>query len=177
MPWSPGHSASMGHSSQNSQLNVIYNVIGTPSREVLKKMGLADSEIDKFLHAPRKAENFAERFPKATPESLDLLTKMLMFDPEERISILDALSHPYLSGGDAGRMSPVTTTHNGTSHPLEIGVSIDFSFEERATSIQSIRQMILEECAWYENVWTKAQADAAANGPASGAATTGGPYN
>ena len=168
MPWSPGHNASVGHGAKNSQLNVIYNVIGTPSRDVLKKMGLGASEIDSFLQASRKPENLAERFPKATPESLDLLTKMLMFDPEERISIPDALSHGYLNG-DGGRVSPTTPGVGASAHSMETGVSIDFSFEERATSIPSIRRMILEECAWYRSVWRKALADAEAGGTAASA--------
>jgi hypothetical protein len=172
MPWSPGHNASVGHGAKNSQLNVIYNVIGTPSRDVLKKMGLGASEIKTFLQAPRQPENFAERFPKATPESLDRLKKMLMFDPEERISIPDALSHQFLNG-DGGRLSPVTPGAGASSRSLETGVSIDFSFEEKATTIQNIRRMILEECAWYRDVWGKAQADAEAGGGAAAAATGG----
>ena len=167
MPWSPGHNASPGQNAQNSQLNVIYDVIGTPSRLVLRKMGLPDTEIEKVLQNPRKPENFAERFPKASSASLDLLTKMLKFDPDDRISILDALSHQYLVG-DGGQTPFVSTS--GASYPSETGVSIDFSFEEKATCIQNIREMILEECAWYKNVWSKALADAKANGSANGSA-------
>ena len=33
----------------------------------------------------------------ASKDALDLLTKMLMFDPVARISAKDALAHPYFS--------------------------------------------------------------------------------
>ncbi|TYZ62496.1 hypothetical protein PybrP1_001998 [[Pythium] brassicae (nom. inval.)] len=36
-------------------------------------------------------------FPNANPEALDLLWKMLVFDVEQRITVEDALRHPYLA--------------------------------------------------------------------------------
>lgn len=38
-----------------------------------------------------------ERFPEAGPEALDLLSKMLTFDPARRISVRDAMRHPWLA--------------------------------------------------------------------------------
>lgn len=34
--------------------------------------------------------------PTASPEALDLLSKMLKFDPDERITAEECLKHPYL---------------------------------------------------------------------------------
>jgi serine/threonine protein kinase len=39
----------------------------------------------------------AKLVPKASPEARDLLEKMLMFDPAQRITVVDALRHPYLA--------------------------------------------------------------------------------
>lgn len=33
--------------------------------------------------------------PNATPQAIDLLTKLLKFDPDERITALEALTHPF----------------------------------------------------------------------------------
>lgn len=38
-----------------------------------------------------------ERFPDAGPDALDLLSRMLTFDPARRISVRDAMRHPWLS--------------------------------------------------------------------------------
>jgi len=35
-------------------------------------------------------------FPNADPRALDLLDKMLTFNPDKRIVVEDALAHPYL---------------------------------------------------------------------------------
>ncbi len=34
--------------------------------------------------------------PNATPEALDLLSKMIMFNPDERITAQEAIKHPFL---------------------------------------------------------------------------------
>lgn len=149
---SPTHTnMNMGQDYKNSQLDVIYSIIGTPSREVFKNMGVKDSAIDGLTRRRRDPIDFRQRYPSATPESLDLLEKMLKFDPEARIGISDALSHKYLSDDTTGRAS---ASASGQTH-TELGVSIDFSFEGKATTKKRIREMILEECDWYANVWRK----------------------
>ncbi|CAM9469957.1 unnamed protein product, partial [Ectocarpus sp. 6 AP-2014] len=41
--------------------------------------------------------SLTERFPDAGAEALDLLSKMLTFDPSRRISVRDAMRHPWLA--------------------------------------------------------------------------------
>lgn len=37
--------------------------------------------------------------PQATHEAVHLLCQMLVFDPDKRITVVDALAHPYLDEG------------------------------------------------------------------------------
>lgn len=41
--------------------------------------------------------DFRALYPSADPQALDLLDKMLVFDPAKRISVTEALAHPWLS--------------------------------------------------------------------------------
>jgi serine/threonine protein kinase len=40
---------------------------------------------------------FEEAFPGVDPLAVDLLKRMLRFDPEERLTVTEALAHPYLA--------------------------------------------------------------------------------
>lgn len=45
----------------------------------------------------KKRVGFTSFFPKATPQAMDLLRKLLSFSPEERITVEQALAHPYVA--------------------------------------------------------------------------------
>ncbi|KAJ3336616.1 Mitogen-activated protein kinase [Gonapodya sp. JEL0774] len=79
------------------QLNQILHILGTPDDETLRRIG-----SDRALLYIRSLERmpkiqFSHLFPRADPQALDLLEKLLKFDPAARITVEDALAHPYLS--------------------------------------------------------------------------------
>ena len=41
--------------------------------------------------------NFKAMYPDASPKSIDLMERMLQFDPRKRITVEEALQHPYLA--------------------------------------------------------------------------------
>ncbi|CAN1814016.1 Mitogen-activated protein kinase 7 [Linum perenne] len=41
---------------------------------------------------------FSHLYPRADPQAIDLLQRMLVFDPTKRITVDEALRHPYMSG-------------------------------------------------------------------------------
>lgn len=54
----------------------------------------ARSYLQSLPYKPRVPWN--NLFPMADPNALDLLDKMLTFNPSKRINVEEALSHPYL---------------------------------------------------------------------------------
>ncbi|SBS85304.1 mitogen-activated protein kinase 2, putative [Plasmodium malariae] len=96
-PLSPDHNSKKVHEKSNrDQLNVIFNVIGTPTEDDLKSIN--KDEVIKYikLFPPREGIDLKNKFPSISEEGIDLLESMLRFNAKKRITIDNALSHPYL---------------------------------------------------------------------------------
>lgn len=78
-------------------LNHILQILGTPPEETLQEIASQKvyNYIFQFGNIPGRS--FESILPGANPEALELLKKMLEFDPKKRITVEDALEHPYLS--------------------------------------------------------------------------------
>jgi serine/threonine protein kinase len=60
----------------------------------------------------------------ATPQALDLLSRMLVFDPSRRITVDDALRHPYLAALHDASDEPVADApFNFEVPPVGVGPS------------------------------------------------------
>jgi len=83
-------------SSTRAQLELIIRLLGSPSEEVLGAVASkAAARIIRNMPKYPRAD-FSAVFPGVNPQGLDLLSKMLVFDYRERITVDDALKHPYL---------------------------------------------------------------------------------
>ncbi|KAK4049083.1 mitogen activated protein kinase [Microbotryomycetes sp. JL221] len=80
----------------HNQLTLILEVLGTPSLEDF--YAISSHRSRDYLRAMpfRTKRPFSTLFPNANPLALDLLEKCLTFNPAKRISVEDALTHPYL---------------------------------------------------------------------------------
>ncbi|KAF9005926.1 kinase-like domain-containing protein [Cyathus striatus] len=79
------------------QLNKVLDVLGTPEDAIIIKIG-SDKAQAYVRSLPFKTKvPFHKVLPAADAQSLDLLAKMLTFDPTERITVPQALEHPWLS--------------------------------------------------------------------------------
>ncbi|XP_029633024.1 mitogen-activated protein kinase 1 [Octopus bimaculoides] len=78
------------------QLNHILAVLGSPSAEDLQC--IINEKARGYIQAlPYKPKiPWCSLFQKADPKALDLLDKMLTFNPNNRITVEMALAHPYL---------------------------------------------------------------------------------
>ncbi|OMJ69000.1 hypothetical protein SteCoe_33389 [Stentor coeruleus] len=77
----------------NDQLNMIFQIVGTlPSYDFI-----TDPKALKYLQAyPEiKSKSLAEIYPAITTNELDLLIGMLSFNPRQRLTLDQAINHPY----------------------------------------------------------------------------------
>jgi len=114
------------------QLNQILHILGTPNEETLSRIGSprAQEYVRNLPFMPKKA--FPSLFPQANPDALDLLDKMLAFDPSSRISVEQALEHPYLH-----------IWHDASDEP-DCPTTFNFDFEV-IDDVGEMRRVILEE--------------------------------
>jgi len=114
------------------QLNQILHYLGTPNEETLSRIGSPRAqEYVRNLPYMQKV-SFAALFRGANPDALDLLDKMLAFDPSSRISVEAALEHRYLQ-----------IWHDASDEPTA-PTTFDFHFEV-VEDVGQMKKMILDE--------------------------------
>lgn len=85
----------------NDQLNQILRVLGTPDEGTIERLRKDSPEIQPRPFPRMPKVPFSHLFPKAHPLAIDLLEKLLKFDPAQRISADEALRHPYFTTSHA----------------------------------------------------------------------------
>jgi serine/threonine protein kinase len=87
------------------QIKLIIGVIGTPTE-------IKDEESRDFIaKLPKKKKvPFSELYPTASKNACDLLERLLTFDPDERITVEEALRHPYLEELHCEEDEPICET-------------------------------------------------------------------
>ena len=78
-------------------------------------------------------------YPDAEPDAVDLIDKMLVFDPTSRITVEEALSHPYLA-----------SLHDVSDEPSASG-PFEFSFEGEAMTEERVRELVHAELTEYHD--------------------------
>ena len=100
------------------QMNLIFSVLGTPSKSDMKF--ITNDKALEYIKSLKKQPKipFNKIYKDANPLALDLLDKMLIFNPHERITVDEALAHPYFK-----------SLHNPKTEN-ECKVAFDFEFEK-----------------------------------------------
>lgn len=118
-----------------SQLNLITDLLGTPSAEDLKyACNGAKTHILRMPHKPPCLSALYNLSSHATHEAVHLLSRMLVFNPDKRMSCIDALAHPYL---DEGRLryhtcmcSCCVNTPSGRQYTSNFEPSVEERFDD-----------------------------------------------
>lgn len=91
------HAIFPGDGTELSQLEKIYNILGTPNRQDWP--GLIDMAWFELLRPTVKKKNvFAEKYgDRTTPAAFELLASMFHYDPAKRPSAQEVLQHAYFT--------------------------------------------------------------------------------
>jgi mitogen-activated protein kinase 1/3 len=115
------------------QIQKIISILGSPTKEDVQF--ITNTQAKEFLFSlPRRTkQSFKSLFPKANPLALDLLSKMLVFNPSKRNTIQECISHPYFEG-----------LHNSEEEPI-CDEEFDWKFDEVELTKENLQRMIYEE--------------------------------
>ena len=102
-----------------------YNIKSRRAREYIRSLPF------------KKRIPFNVMFPKTSPMALDLLEKLLMFNPQKRITVEEALKHPYLEPYHDPEDEP-------TARPLEPDF-FDFDRNKDDLTKEQLKGLIFKE--------------------------------
>ena len=115
------------------QIQKISSILGSPSNSDLEFITKKEAR-DFVLKLPKKkAKPFNVLFPKANNLALDLLSKMLVFNPNKRATIEDCIAHPYFKGLHDPGEEPLADKH------------FDWGFDDLKLTKENLQKMVYEE--------------------------------
>jgi len=126
------------------QLQVIIDILGTPDDSDLWFIRRQSALKAVRGMGSRTPMSFHKLFPHANPQAIDLLQRMLAFDPAKRISVEEALAHPYLAD-----------YHYPDDEPTCQNKAV-FDFEEKPhLSKQELQSLMLAEAGHFNGTRTR----------------------
>eukprot|EP00172_Hildenbrandia_rubra_P004384 Plantae.Rhodophyta-Hildenbrandia_rubra.ctg8755.p1 GENE.Plantae.Rhodophyta-Hildenbrandia_rubra.ctg8755~~Plantae.Rhodophyta-Hildenbrandia_rubra.ctg8755.p1 ORF type:complete len:429 (+),score=70.67 Plantae.Rhodophyta-Hildenbrandia_rubra.ctg8755:274-1560(+) len=118
------------------QFELITDLLGTPTPELLAKLGCSDRWI---MYGRKRPRPLRDLFPGADPLAVSLIEQILVFDPDQRLSALEALQHPYFA----------EYLHLGLGAECDVLSSDEFLFERHKLTPQQMREEFIKEILHY----------------------------
>lgn len=115
------------------QLLLITELLGSPEDSDLGflRSDNARKYVNQLPHFPKQP--FSRKFPDVSPLAMDLAEKMLVFDPSKRITVEEALNHPFISSLHEINEEPICQT------------PFIFDFEQSSLTEEDIKELIWQE--------------------------------
>ena len=121
------------------QIQQIIAVTGTPKMEELDFIQKKEAK-EFFLKLVKRTKlTWTSLFPNANPIALDLLEKMLTFNPKKRYTVDQCISHPYFEG-----------FHDPEQEPISTG-KFDWSFDDVELTKENLQSMIYDESLYFHD--------------------------
>ncbi|KAL9244347.1 hypothetical protein vseg_018133 [Gypsophila vaccaria] len=116
-----------------NQMRLLTELLGTPTESELQFLHSEDAKRYIRQLPPQPRQPLGQLFSHVHPLAIDLVEKMLTFDPTKRISVEEALSHPYLA-----------RLHDIADEPT-CSEQFSFDFERQALGEEQMKEMIYQE--------------------------------
>jgi len=143
-----------------NQFSIITELLGTPPDDVIET--ICSENTLRFVQSLPKRERipFSQKLRSADDDALDLLEKMLVFDPRKRIDATQSLDHEY-----------VAPYHDPTDEPVA-GEKFDWSFNDADLPVDTWKVMMYSEILDFHQV-----GDGSTNPPGIPEGALAGPEN
>ena len=146
-----------GTSTMN-QLERIIAVIGKPTPQDIASVNsqYAETMLESLTRVVPKS--YQELCPKASPEAIDLMRKLMTFNPSERLSAEEALNHPYVASFHNPKEEPAA--------PAPITISLP---DDTRYTVSEYRDRLYQEIQNSKRRLEKKDSSAGLSGSRSGA--------
>ena len=83
--------------SESNQLERIFKALGTPTIDIYPGITELPEYNSNFPVYPPPEGGLAKLVPSMTPAMVDLMSRLLQYDPNKRVSAKEALEHPFFN--------------------------------------------------------------------------------
>lgn len=124
-PLSPDHKHKTDYKyhtrGKHDQLNMIFNLLGTPGEPDVEQLEREDAKRYIRCFAARDGDGLSVKFPGVEADSIDILNRMLRFNPKDRIAVTEALEHRLFTSGP----NVIRDTSRETSAPKYVTLEFE----------------------------------------------------